>query len=70
MNIKAFPIDNITVNGETQLGMDLLDYFAGQALISGKLALTRDRDIPGFAKDCYKIAQAMIDEREKRLNSK
>lgn len=47
-------------------GMSLRDYFAGQALII--LMNKRDRAEPHFttAKDAYKMADAMLREREKR----
>jgi len=66
---QAFPTHN---NMECFDGMTLLDYFAGQALASML-------DIPQninqgtgslVASLSYDIAEAMLEEREKRLESK
>ena len=58
---QAFP-------GEFSSGMSLRDWFAGQALAD--MASVVDKDFPGFgmeqvAKECYRMADAMIAERGK-----
>ena len=50
-------------------GMSLRDYFAGQALmglIADPSVILNDYIIPAHAKTVYKIADAMIAEREKQ----
>ena len=51
-------------------GMSLRDHFAGQALsglLASLAALDPDArgDVPRFARDCYKLADAMLKERDK-----
>ena len=69
---KAFPNKQVEhhYNGQHQYildpGMTLLDYFAGQALAG----LTADPNVMnGFkaAEWCYDYAEAMLEEREKRM---
>ena len=64
---RAFPgPPQFTRDGSTQhfyegsYGMSLRDWFAGQALASGKFTA-----IDGTAKRCYDQADAMIKERER-----
>ena len=45
-------------------GMSLRDYFAGE-MLSGILANSEDWDEQVVAHNCYKMADAMLDEREK-----
>jgi hypothetical protein len=55
--MKAFP----TVSGQT--GMDLRDYFAAQAM--NQIGWHGDVDsLIACAKECYMIADAMIEARE------
>lgn len=62
--LKAFPLNN----GSAQYGMDLRDYFAGQAII-GIYSANEDRatmDRPdSWAETAYEIADAMMKERIK-----
>ena len=48
-------------------GMSLRDYFAGQALagITASPNLDRSKPAPELARNCYSIADAMLDERAK-----
>lgn len=64
-NPPAFP--NKGYNSEIYNGMTLLDYFAGQALIAFGENL-HDVNDENAAKQCYNIAEAMLKEREKRIN--
>lgn len=65
-NIQVFPVQSYEYDGQNNVlqfqsdGMTLLDYFAGQALIG--LAGTPNNFI---AKEAYKIAVLMMQEREK-----
>lgn len=64
---KAFPqtirIGNVS---QTEGGMTLRDWFAGQALMPIVTLLGRDvGDATDLAKDAYIIADAMLDERAK-----
>jgi hypothetical protein len=59
-NSPAFPCqDN---NKQIYTGMNLRDYFALEALNS-LLRVKSYADIKKFAKEAYKIADAMLDER-------
>lgn len=73
-NPHAFPV--ATIDGYTQDGMSLRDYFAGQALAGilssreGALAIMHDRPegmdpIPAIAIACGAYADALLAEREK-----
>ena len=46
-------------------GMSLRDYFAGQALANSWTCLEKGDQPEEIAKDAYKIADAMLAEREK-----
>ncbi len=52
-----------------QTGMSLLEYYAGQALISGVYEAYKE-GVPGayeeIARDAFSIAQAMVKESERR----
>jgi len=58
----AFPC--YTGNGTAELGMTLRDYFAGQAL-AGFSVCHADNACIVIAKQAYKLADAMLAEREK-----
>jgi hypothetical protein len=71
-NIPAFPVTPTDRSGQianTEMGMTLRDYFAGQAL-NGELASQgadcswSERQFTTLAKRCYAIAHAMLAERE------
>jgi hypothetical protein len=57
--MKAFPRDS----GADQQGMDLRDYFAAKAIAEVRWTGTAD-DILERAKECYIIADAMMEARE------
>lgn len=68
----AFPVS--TIHGETQYGMELRDWFAGQVLPIAMVAMLEGRLGPhpesgggpeGFAATAYDIAAAMLAERAK-----
>lgn len=64
----AFGHGDPTHGGEP--GMSLRDYFAGQALggVMANLAQMRPdvrSDLVRFAADCYRMADAMLSERDK-----
>ena len=72
MNRKFFPAfptppvrtsDNLYWD-EGQAGMDLFDYFAGQALVACYKAGMYGDDT--LASECYDMAHAMMKEREAR----
>ncbi len=76
-NPKAFPLG---VSGEDEDGhiymvadggMTLLDYFAGQCLAgtTGNSNLNSDK-VKDIAIACYSMAEAMLEEREKRKETK
>ena len=48
---------------------DLRDWFAGQALAGGLMAsdLVEAREYETIAYECYSIAEAMMDERKRRI---
>ena len=48
---------------------DLIDLFAGMAL-QGLLRVENNCPIDTYAKDAYDLAEAMVKEREKRLERK
>jgi hypothetical protein len=48
-----------------QSGMALRDYFAGQALVKVATATSLDVSSERIAEWCYKLADAMLAEREK-----
>jgi len=61
-NIQAFP------QLETGYkGMTLFDYFAGQVLTYHPM---NQHNYDAVAQHCYKIAEAMMEEREKRNEGK
>ncbi len=65
-NPKAFPselhyVDTTTFSG----GMTLLDYFAGRAMQG--ITVKRDYTAESVSEDSYKIAKAMLKEREKYI---
>ncbi len=59
----AFPI---SADGFFDRGMSLLDYFAGQAL-AGLLAFDSTANAEADASDAYIVAEAMMQERRKRI---
>lgn len=60
------PGDVLEVKTDIYHGMSLRDWFAGQALTSGRVLFGSNiRNAEDLAKDMYKIADAMIKEREK-----
>ncbi len=61
----AFPVS--TIDGFTQHGMSLRDYYAGQALIefASLVTVTQDRTFDVVAGLCYKMADAMLAQRMK-----
>ena len=62
----AFPVEYVADQGSE--GMSLRDYFAGQSLgelVSGLSYPVSDVDAEAVAKDAYKLADAMIREKEK-----
>ena len=64
-NIPAFPsLGNIGYNSDwqTEDGMTLRDYFAGQAL-AGLSQLARNDEPDNMANYCYMIADAMMGRR-------
>lgn len=75
--MKAFPQTRITINGDkdittADLGMDLRDYFAAQAMpVIFEKTLSGQRVIVNYmsreiAKESYKLADAMMEAREKK----
>jgi hypothetical protein len=58
--MKAFPNDG---KHEDLNGMSLRDYFAAKAMAS--VALGDEKNIYLLAQDAYRIADAMLQEREK-----
>jgi len=60
---------NITVPVyEEQSGMTLRDWFAGQALAGANFAMWTVEGDGGLAANCYRVADAMIAEREKEAS--
>jgi len=65
--MKAFPSTepiyrNDIVGVKESKGMDLRDYFAGQVL---SCVVIDDTNIHGSATFCYRVADAMMEAREK-----
>jgi len=65
--MKAFPSTepiyrNDIVGVKQSSGMDLRDYFAGQVL---SCVVIDDTNIHGSATFCYRVADAMMEAREK-----
>jgi hypothetical protein len=65
--MKAFPSTepiyrNDIVGVKENSGMDLRDYFAGQVL---SCVVIDDTNIHGSATFCYRVADAMMEAREK-----
>ena len=65
--MKAFPSSeaiygNNVVGVKENSGMDLRDYFAGQVL---SCVVIDDTNIHGSATFCYRVADAMMEAREK-----
>jgi len=58
--MKAFPLSNEKNYGQN--GMDLRDYFAAQVL---SCVVIDDTNIHGSATFCYRVADAMMEAREK-----
>lgn len=74
--IKAFPHIEIKQRGNPAYvaptrvyhrGMDLRDYFAGQALIG---CVNNAGSSESIAENCYRIADAMIEERKRHKSLK
>lgn len=67
--MRAFPGKSFDDDGDLiyNLGMTLRDWFAGMALTAGKTlnGLEIGSGAADIARDMYKIADAMIAEREK-----
>jgi hypothetical protein len=66
---QAYPmLGNVGSNSDwqTDSGMTLRDYFAGQALLAeiNIILPTSDKEACALAGVCYRIADAMIKERE------
>jgi len=63
--MKAFPTNVKKSSGgdgwQTDYGMDLRDYFAGQVL---SCVVIDDTNIHGSATFCYRVADAMMKARE------
>ena len=57
--MKAFPSQYNTMTGQTEYGMELRDWLAGMALVMDK---STDPSI--IAERAYKIADAMLKQRE------
>lgn len=68
-NPPAFPnvpIENIHGElPEINKGMDLRDYFAGQALIGVVTRMSQSDDSEIIARVCYRMADALLEERSK-----
>ena len=69
-NIQAFPqiskSDFLEIDlEEDHQGMTLLDYFAGQTMIELSKALGFQSDYKDIARWSYKMANAMLKERER-----
>ena len=65
-DMPAFPM--ATIDGYTQDGMQLRDYFAAHALNGAVSRYVQDDSNPGtweqqLAADCYTIADAMLEAR-------
>jgi len=61
--MKAFPIKNAALPEENH-GMDLRDYFAAKAMPEVRWTRAAD-EILKSARDCYVIADAMMEARQK-----
>lgn len=48
------------------LGMSLRDYLAGQALVGFLVNAAHDANFSDIAKDCYEVADFLIEEGEKQ----
>ncbi len=65
----AFPVTHsggvagIPAENTTHFGMTLRDWFAGQAL-AGMLTATNDAPITAYARDAYRMADAMLAARK------
>jgi hypothetical protein len=59
--MKAFPITN---GLDENNGMDLRDYFAGQALIGMQYHIKPYNDTKSTAENCYIMADAMMRARK------
>lgn len=61
--MRAFPDPNVS----NQQGMDLRDYFAAEAMTGGMWVATTDGNTyDRDARECYKIADAMMKARIER----
>jgi len=80
-NPLIFPTNQMSVQGQVvpaTFGMTLLDYFAGQALASfdtgflSDISMLNEKtgiDVEELTAGCaYTLAEAMLKERQKRLN--
>jgi hypothetical protein len=56
--MKAFP-QRVSNEYQVEHGMDLRDYFAGQAML-----VVKSSDYASTAECCYKLADAMMKARE------
>jgi len=73
-HIQAFPSKEIDYNATVEnsqtmyyiqdRGMTLLDYFAGQLLTNHPLNSHKHSEIASY---CYTVAEAMLEERKKRV---
>jgi DNA-directed RNA polymerase specialized sigma subunit len=62
--MKAFPLKSVNMFDDNE-GMDLRDYFAAKAMQGMMADHTRDNYPEEYAKHAYRIADAMMKEREK-----
>lgn len=68
---RAFPNDGAWANNVPEGGMSLRDYFAAAALTGGmgrvsmKEIFGNASAMVGFARDCFAVADAMLQERNK-----
>lgn len=65
--MKAFPTTADNGHAVNQDGMDLRDYFAAKAMTGGMwVATTEGNTYDRDAKECYKIADAMLKARDEK----
>ena len=68
---SAFPIPSGQGHdcyNKAEFGMSLRDYFAGRAMEHYNFEAAQDLSVQELASDCYRLADAMIKEREKNGN--
>ena len=67
---KEIPFKHFETVDIKHQGMTLLDYFAGQALKNFTVEYSNNSftiEMKNNAQHCYNIAEAMLEEREKRI---